>query len=465
MELERTVYAKLAEWKKTRPENRKAFVLKGPRQSGKTWIIRKFAKLNYESLLEINFHDTPNAASIFSGEINVDKLIVDIVSLNLGTPLIPGKTLLFLDEIQECDRAYSSLKTLAQDKRFDTIASGSMLGLGFNVQAASYPVGYIKETILRPLSFAEFCKAAGLSDIVFNHLAECFEKEEPVNETVHNQLLSLWKTYIVVGGMPDCVSLFLDTRSLSSVVETQLQLHHEYEMDVIKYTGKEERAKAKAIYEKIPSALETGARRFKLSEIDVNARYERYESGFVWLFDSGTVLPCFNVKEPLLPLEVNKERTLQKLYLSDVGMLCAKTLNGNQYVILTGDIPANLGYIWENAIAQELMASGHEKLYYFNKKTIGEIDFLINGKDGVVPVEVKSGKDWRRHNALDKLVSIPNWRIRKAYVVSQGNVEVAGKIVNIPWYMTMFLKPATPEGEVIMSDLQLMEKALSYPRS
>ena len=195
-----------------------------------------------------------------------------------------------------------------------------------------------------------------------------------------------------------------------------------------------------------------------LSEISRSARFERYESGFRWLYDSGTVLPCFNVKEPMMPLEINAERNLQKLFMSDTGMLSGLTIRGSRLGFLKGEMNANLGYIFENAIAQELKAAGHD-LFYFDRKSIGEVDFLIQEGLSIVPVEVKSGRNWRCHRALDKLIAIDNYRIRKAFVLSESNIEEDGKVLNMPWYMTMFMKAAGDE-DTELPELSELERLL-----
>ncbi len=192
MDMERTAYKNLLEWKAKRPNLAKAFMLKGPRQPGKTWLIRKFGKENYKSVVEINFHTDPAFRDIFSGSLSPDDIIMNISAQQLDAEFIPGNTLLFLDEIQECDRAYAALKPLAQDKRFDTIASGSLLGLGYKVSSASYPVGYVQEHILRPLSFLEFIKALGIQQNVVDHLRQCMESKKEVNRSIHERLLSLF---------------------------------------------------------------------------------------------------------------------------------------------------------------------------------------------------------------------------------------------------------------------------------
>ena len=455
MELKREIYNRLLSWKIS--GKNKAFLLKGARQTGKTYIIRKFGKENYGSFIEINFFDNPDAISVFDGNLDSRTILANLSALYPGTRIIPGKTLIFLDEIQECPRAISALKPLAADPIIDVAASGSLLGLNYN-SFPSYPTGYTKEEVMYPLSFHEFAEAFGLSEAVFSHIRECFMERKPINTAIHKSLSSLWMTYIIIGGMPDAVSAFIDTRNFDEALEIQRTLYNQYAIDISKYAEKEDKAKIHDIYSRVPAVLSSGSRRFMLSEISRSARFERYESGFRWLYDSGTVLPCFNVKEPMMPLEINAERNLQKLFMSDTGMLSGLTIRGSRLGFLKGEMNTNLGYIFENAIAQELKAAGHD-LFYFDRKSIGEVDFLIQEGLSIVPVEVKSGRNWRCHRALDKLIAIDNYRIRKAFVLSESNIEEDGKVLNMPWYMTMFMKAAGDE-DTELPELSELERLL-----
>ncbi len=455
MELERSVYQELIKWKKNK--NSKAILLKGVRQCGKTYIVRKFAKEQYEFFIEINFITDKNAITIFNGDLDSKTILTNISALKLNSAIIPNKTLVFLDEIQECPRAIAALKFLAEDKEIDCVASGSLLGLTYK-NVPSFPTGYIKEITMYPLSFKEFAIASGLSDKVLNHVKECFIDLKAVNTTVNDSLLSLFRTYLIVGGMPDAVSSFLESRNFDDVIEIQKELYNEYNHDIIKYAEKS-KEKIRDIYQRVPSVLSSGGRRFLLSEINSNARYERYESGFRWLYDSGTVLPCFNVKEPMIPLEINAERNLQKLFLSDIGILSALTIKGAQLDILSGEINANLGYLFENVVAQELVSCGYD-LYYYNQKTIGEIDFIIQDGMDVIPIEVKSGKDYKKHNALNKLISSSNYKIKKSYVLCHSNIEKTDNIIYLPWYMTAFMERTKIDKPITIQNLENLDSYL-----
>lgn len=455
MELERSVYQELIKWKKNK--NSKAILLKGVRQCGKTYIVRKFAKEQYEFFIEINFITDKNAITIFNGDLDSKTILTNISALKLNSAIIPNKTLVFLDEIQECPRAIAALKFLAEDKEIDYVASGSLLCLTYK-NVPSFPTGYIKEITMYPLSFKEFAIASGLSDKVLNHVRECFIDLKAVNTTVNDSLLSLFRTYLIVGGMPDAVSSFLESRNFDDVIEIQKELYNEYNHDIIKYAEKS-KEKIRDIYQRVPSVLSSGGRRFLLSEINSNARYERYESGFRWLYDSGTVLPCFNVKEPMIPLGINAERNLQKLFLSDIGILSALTIKGAQLDILSGEINANLGYLFENVVAQELVSCGYD-LYYYNQKTIGEIDFIIQDGMDVIPIEVKSGKDYKKHNALNKLISVSNYKIKKSYVLCHSNIEKTDNIIYLPWYMTAFMERTKIDKPIAIQNLENLDSYL-----
>ena len=235
MELKREIYNRLLSWKIS--GKNKAFLLKGARQTGKTYIIRKFGKENYRSFIEINFFDNPDAISVFDGNLDSRTILANLSALYPGTRIIPGKTLIFLDEIQECPRAISALKPLAADPIIDVAASGSLLGLNYN-SFPSYPTGYTKEEVMYPLSFHEFAEAFGLSEAVFSHIRECFMERKPINTAIHKSLSSLWMTYIIIGGMPDAVSAFIDTRNFDEALEIQRTLYNQYAIDISKYAAK-----------------------------------------------------------------------------------------------------------------------------------------------------------------------------------------------------------------------------------
>ena len=385
--------------------------------------MRKLGKEKYKAFIEINFINSPEFKKVFEEDISADAIITGISAMRSGVNFTAGKTLLFLDEIQECPNALTALKFLAFDKRFDCIASGSLLGITYK-KLKSFPVGYVEEKRMYPLSFREFASASGLAETVISYLEECFNGQKKVSDAVHSAMLNL---------------------------QLQESLHRQYTHDIIKYADRDEN-RIRQLYLQVPSSLSSGGVRFMLSEISRNARYEKYESGFQWLYDSGTVPPCFSVKEPAVPLETNADRKLQKLFLSDTGILCSLTVKNAYFDLLSGSENTNLGFIFENLIAQEFSASGID-LFYYNRKGIGEVDFLIQDGLEIIPVEVKSGKYFRNHQALNNLMAIKNYPINKAYVLSGGNMEKDGNIINLPWYMTMFIDVKKPSGHVDMSYL------------
>lgn len=455
MELERRIYEELTAWSQLK--EKKAILLYGVRQCGKTHIVRKLGKEKYKSFIEINFIDSPEFRKVFEGDLSADAIITGISAMKTGVNFTDGETLLFLDEIQECPNAITALKFLAFDRRFDCIASGSLLGLTYR-KLKSFPVGYVDEKRMYPLTFREFASASGLAESVLSYLEECFTEQKKVSQAVHSAMLNLFRTYLLAGGMPEVVSSFLENRNFENTAQMQEALHRQYTHDIIKYADKDEN-KIRQLYLQVPSSLSSGGVRFMLSEISRNARYERYESGFQWLYDSGTVLPCFNVKEPAVPLKTNADMKLQKLFLSDTGLLCSLTIRKAYFDLLQGNDSANLGFIFENIIAQELTASGID-LFYYNRKGIGEIDFLIQDGLEIIPVEVKSGKYFKNHQALNNLMAIKNYPISKAYVLSSGNIEREGNIINLPWYMTMFLNLRKSSEHVDMSYLDNLENLI-----
>lgn len=455
MELERKIYRELENWSLL--QEKKAVLIYGVRQCGKTHIVRKLGKEKYNAFIEINFIDSPEFKKVFDEDISADAIITGISAMRSGVSFTAGKTLLFLDEIQECPNALTALKFLAFDRRFDCIASGSLLGITYK-KLKSFPVGYVEEKRMYPLSFREFAAASGLAETVISYLEECFDEKKKVSDAVHSAMLNLFRTYLLVGGMPEVVSEFLENRNFENTAQLQEALHRQYTHDIIKYADRDEN-RIRQLYLQIPSSLSSGGVRFMLSEISRNARYERYESGFQWLYDSGTVLPCFNVKEPAIPLETNADRKLQKLFLSDTGILCSLTVKNAYFDLLSDSENANLGFIFENLIAQEFTASGID-LFYYNRKGIGEVDFLMQDGLEIIPVEVKSGKYFRNHQALNNLMAIKNYPINKAYVLSGGNIEKDGNIINLPWYMTMFIDVKKPSGHVDMSYLDNLESKI-----
>ena len=433
--LTREFEEKLLSWKNN--PHKKAFCIFGARQIGKTTTVREFAKKHYEHFCEINFFETPKAKEIFDGDLDADTIIMGISAIT-KLKLEPKKTLIFLDEIQKCPNARCAIKFLVEDGRFDYIESGSLLG-GNVEDIPSLPVGFEEEHNMYPMSFKEFAAANGIQKETFDYLEDCFKNLKPVSDVIHTTMKKLFYAYLVVGGMPEAVQVFLDTHDIARVIEYQNSILSKYRQDISQYAPQSDKVKIKAIYDSIPSQLAQKNRRFMVNSVDKNARLLRYQDSFNWLVDAGVALPCYNTSAPIMPLALNEKRSLFKLFSNDVGLLCAASMSDIQFDLLQGDVSVNLGSVLENAIAQELQCNGFELRYYDSNK-IGEIDFVIKIGNQVVAVEAKSGNDYTEHVALKNVLNVADWNIEKAFVLCKGNVQKKEKITYLPWYMMMFIK-------------------------
>ena len=443
----RKIEKNLLEWKQNK--NKKSLLITGARQIGKTYIVRKFAKANYENFIEINFITTPEAIDIFNGNLDADSLVMNLTAF-LRQSLTSGNTLIFFDEIQECPRARTALKFLVEDGRFDYICSGSLLGVNYK-SIPSLPVGYESTIYMYPMDFEEFCIANSVQPEIFAYLKDCYEGKTVVRQIIHDTMLNLFKFYMIVGGMPYVVRTFVETNDIGKVVALQRDIASQYRQDIIKYAQKDPN-KITKIFDEIPSQLDDKNRRFQLASLDKNARLRQYEEAFVWLQDAGVALPCFNLSEPKISLKINEQSRLFKLYLNDTGLLCAMGTENTQFEILRGNLSVNFGSIMENVFAQQLKSNGFS-LRYFNKRNVGEVDFVLQQNTEVVLVEIKSGNDYKQHAALNNTMKVKEWNLKKAIVFCQGNVEKDKDIVYMPWYMIMFLKQDTIIDTKINLDL------------
>ena len=447
--LYRKMYDKLIGWKNNK--SGKALLIAGARQIGKTFLIREFGRQNYENFVEINFITEPKAALIFAGNLNAETLIINLTAY-LRTPMVPGKTLVFFDEIQECPSARTAIKFLVEDGRFAYIESGSLLGVKYK-EVQSYPVGYEELLQMYPMDFEEFALANGVQAETVSYLKECFTNSTAVSDAIHQTMSDLFRYYVIIGGMPAVVQKFVDTHDIGEVLKIQTDILAMYRQDITKYS-QNDKIRIKDIFDRIPAELNTQNRRFKLADISKTARMNRYETSFVWLADAGMALPCYNITEPKAPLRLSEQSRLFRLYMADTGLLCAAGMENVQFAILGGDLTVNMGGILENAFAQLLKVNGFE-LRYMNRKNLGEIDFVLQQGNSVVPVEVKSGGDYENHPALNNALRVSEWDIRKAYVFCRGNVSVREKITYLPWYMVMFFRQERlPEHLIVTVDLK-----------
>ena len=423
----------------------KALLLSGARQVGKTYAIRRYAKEAGLDLVEMNFLLQPETKRIPNGAANVKELLLRI-SAYANRPLEPGKTLIFFDEVEEYADILTWVKALVDEGRFKYALSGSLLGLELK-NVRSEPVGYMSEFQMFPLDFEEFIRNLGLSDEVMNSVREAWEKHKPVDAYIHEKLIRLFNLYLIIGGMPQAVQTYVDTNDLQRVLLEQQAILTLYRKDIARYDP-DNKLYINDIFELIPSELNAKNKRFILKNLNEHIKFSRHENRFVWLRDADMALPTYNVEEPRVPLKLNELRNLFKLFQNDVGLLASQYVDGIQLKILQGDVNINNGAIYENAVAQELHAHGW-KLRYFNSKKQGEVDFVLEQDDEIIPLEVKSGKDYQRHSALNNVMNNKEYGIHRAIVLNNENLSESHNVLYAPIYMTMFLHHREPQGPMV----------------
>ena len=438
--LERKVYGELLEWKKT--HKNKCLLVKGARQVGKTYLIREFGKNEYESFVDINFIETPALKDIFSGDLDAENIYKRMTSNMLGIKLIPGKTLIFLDEIQVCGRARTAIKFLAQDGRFDVITSGSLLGLTYSEdddpdveEPESNPTGYEDFITMYSLDFEEFLWANGYDDTKISILKEYFDKNEPVPEITNRTYEELFREYIVVGGMPEVVADFVANKDFNSVDKIQKRIITDYGFDIGKHAKGAEKIKVKKCYDSIPRQLAKELKKFQYSVVESGQTRKKYGGSITWLVDSALVYICNNVREPYIPLLGNSDENQFKLYINDTGLLCAMYGFETKKAILNNTIRGNAkGGIYENIMAECLVKKGH-RLYYYKPDNQHEIEFLIEKDGEVLPVEVKAGNS--ATPSLNKYIE--DFDPSVAYKLINGQIGVVGVKKTVPHYMILFI--------------------------
>lgn len=428
---------------------KKALLITGARQTGKTYSIRHFGKSNFESVVEINFVEMSDAVPVIATAKNSRDLLLRISSLSTQ-PFIKGKTLIFFDEVQECPEIVTAIKFLVDEGNYRYIMSGSLLGVELK-DLRSEPVGYMDVKEMFPLDMEEFFAAVGLSQMAMDELRDAWENKRPVDEFVHTKLMELFRLYLIVGGMPAAVQKYLDSNNLQEVLAEQQAILRLYKRDIAKYDNKN-KLYLEEIFDLIPSELNAKNKRFILKNLNENAKFSHFENSFIWLKEAGVALPVYNVEEPAIPLKLSRSRNLFKLFQNDVGLLASQYADGIQLRLLTDAKSINFGSVYENAIAQELSAHGFD-LYYFNSKKQGELDFVIEKNGAVLPIEVKSGKDYHRHNALTNVMSDQNYQIPEAIVFSNENYCQPDKVMYLPVYMAMFIEKQTPVDITYKVDL------------
>lgn len=428
---------------------KKALLITGARQTGKTYSIRHFGKSNFESVVEINFVEMSDAVPVIATAKSSRDLLLRISSLSTQ-PFIKGKTLIFFDEVQECPEIVTAIKFLVDEGNYRYIMSGSLLGVELK-DLRSEPVGYMDVKEMFPLDMEEFFTAVGLSQMVMDELRDAWDNKRPVDEFVHAKLMELFRLYLIVGGMPAAVQKYLDSNNLQEVLAEQQAILRLYKRDIAKY-DKKNKLYLEEIFDLIPSELNAKNKRFILKNLNENAKFSHFENSFIWLKEAGVALPVYNVEEPVIPLKLSRSRNLFKLFQNDVGLLASQYADGIQLRLLTDAKSINFGSVYENAVAQELSAHGFD-LYYFNSKKQGELDFVIEKNGAVLPIEVKSGKDYHRHNALTNVMSDQSYQIPEAIVFSNENFRQCDKVMYLPIYMAMFIEKRLPVDITYKVDL------------
>ncbi len=412
-----------------------ALLITGARQIGKTYSIREFGR-SFKSFIEINFIENPEAIGLFRDAKSARDILLRLSAIS-SVPLVPNETLIFFDEVQECPEIVTGIKFLVDEGSYRYILSGSLLGVELK-DIRSVPVGYMGVKDMFPLDFEEFVSSVGVREDVMDTLRSAWRNRTPVDGFIHSKMMELFRLYLIVGGMPAAVSSYVESNNLQTVMSIQQDIIRMYRRDIAKYDP-DNKLYIDEIFSLIPPELNAKNKRFILKRLNEHAKFDRMENSFLWLANAGVALPVYNVEEPRVPLLLARSRNLFKLFQSDIGLLAAQYAEGIQLRIIQGDKDINFGSVYENAVAQELVAHGIVPYYYNNKKK-GELDFVVELDGKALPIEVKSGKDYELHCALSNVMNCGEYDLPKAIVFNNGNVNVSGKIVYAPIYMVMFLQ-------------------------
>lgn len=433
--LKRKFYSRLVEWKNK--AGHKPLLVRGARQIGKTYIIDYFGRNNYASYIYLNFLENGEYKRIFDGAIDAKSIYSRISLFRRDAQLIEGDTLIFLDEIQECGEARTALKFLAEDGRYDIVASGSLLGIQYK-NVRSVPVGYEEPVVMHSLDFEEFLWAKGYGENQIAGLKAAFEAQKKVDELTNDMIHREVREYMVVGGMPEVVETYLKTGSFREVDEVQKRIVADYLDDIVNYAQGAEKPKTKNCFLSIPRQLarESENRKFKYAEVEKGVGARKYGNAVEWLRDASMVEMARNLSAPRFPLSAYAEDDVFKLYMSDVGLLTALYGYETKAAIidkrLTGSVK---GALYENLIASMLVRNGHRLWYFRDKHDSQEVEFLIEKDASVVPIEVKASN--AATISLNRMLERDDMKF--GYKLIDGNVGATGKKITLPHYMAMFI--------------------------
>ena len=424
----------IEEWLK---RSDKALLVTGARQIGKTWLIREeIAKSGYRKF-EVNFIDQPDLVDYLNVKMSANEFLVKLKMI-MPEDCKPQETVVFFDEIQKCPEIVTKIKFLVEEGSFKYVMSGSLLGVELK-GITSVPVGYLTVLTMYPMDFEEFMIANNVSKTTLEMLKAKFETCQPVDEFIHQKLLSLFFIYLIVGGMPDAVKIYIATKDIREVDKVQRDIVALYKEDFSQYESEDKKLKLISIYDIIPAELNKQNKKFVFTMLNKELKFDRYENSFLWLKDAGVALPVYNVEAPVIPLKASKSSNVFRLFSNDTGLLTSAYPAETKLELINKNSEVNNGAHFENAVAQQLTANGLEP-YFCKKKNIGELDVLVEMDGKVVPIEVKSGKAYKAHKSVDNFMKISDYHIEKAYVLSVANMEQEGSVVYLPIYMCYLLK-------------------------
>ena len=432
------------------PSN-KVLTIDGARQIGKSFIIRHACQQLYKNYIEINFAEDKVGQRLFANVGTVEDFYLQLSSFAGDKMGGKSDTIIFLDEVQEYPQLLTLFKFLKADDKFNYIASGSLLGVTLG-KTSSIPMGSIEIKQMYPLDFEEFLIANGVGAMAIDAIQDAFKARKSLDESLHNKVMDLFRKYLLVGGLPDAVNTFLATKNIVKVRAVQNDIHDLYGADATKYDT-ENRLKIRRIYDMLPSNMENKKKRVVVKDIEgkKGKRFSDYEDEFDYLINAGVALEVRAISTPIFPLIESSGKNLLKLYMNDVGLLTNILYRNNIQAIMEDRCSVNLGSVYECVVASELKAHGHN-LFYYDNKSKGEVDYLIDDYDAlsVAPIEVKSGKDYTIHSALNQFVTNEDYHINCGYVLSnEREVKIVDKIIYMPIYYVMFFRDSQPEQIIL----------------
>ena len=446
--LKRKIEEKLNLWWSTNT----ALFVDGARQVGKTYSLERFAKSKSNNYVYLNFIEKSYVIPQIIKSVDAKSFIFNLSSV-VDQMLVKGDTIVFLDEIQYIYEYMDEhnipktdfdivtlMKFLVEEGSYRYILSGSLLGVTI-YDVVSWPTGYMTTFTMYPLDFEEFMWACDINEPVIKYLKECFNNLVPVDIFIHNKILDLFMKYIVVGGMPQAVQTYIDKNDLTLVSLSHQNIEMYNRKDIVKHAPKDKRLMISQIYDMLPEELNKQNKRFSLGILKNKNNHEIVEDSFLWLVNAGIAIPVYAVEEPIIPLRISIKRRLLKLFHEDSGLLTYIYMDAQlKNKILTQEKSINFGAIYENVCASLLRTHGYDHLYYYNNKKNGEVDFMIEHNGEVLPIEIKSGKEFERHLALNNLLSISNYKINKAYIFGNENLRIKENKIYLPIYMIEFFR-------------------------